>query len=185
MKKLIFVSMVAVTFCLTSNPVSAQISVELDFSYNSPGGDFGDIYDGGVGISIHPRFKIDDKIAVGLNVGGNAFLGGDFQDPTGSVTASVEAASVINVLGTIQYKVLDRNIGPYAELGLGVFSFKAGTVDAGSVVGGTIGTQDESFFGVAPKVGVMIGFFNIYGSYIAAGDLNYTQFGVGFRFGSK
>ncbi len=184
MKKIVFISIAALAFIFTSSSVFAQVSVELDFTYSSPGGDFADSYDGGIGIGIHPRFKINDNMAVGLYGGVEVFAGGDWEDPSSSITSSVDAAGVLAILGTFQYKFLERKISPYAEIGIGSFKYTAGTVDASSVVTGA-GFEDESYFGFAPKVGVMISFLNIYGQYVAAGDLSYTQFGLGFRFGSK
>ncbi|MCP4457612.1 MAG: hypothetical protein GY816_06240 [Cytophagales bacterium] len=185
MKKLVFVTIAALAFTLVSNPISAQVSVELDFSYSSPGGDFADSYDGGVGIAIHPRFNIRDQMAVGLLIGVDAFVGGDYSDPANSgLTASVSAAGIVAILGTFQYKILDRKITPYGEIGVGSYKYTAGTVDATSAITGAA-FEDTSYFGVAPKIGAMAGFFNIYAAYVAAGDLKYTQFGLGFRFGSK
>ena len=186
MKKLVLIAFVAVAVGLsTSYTTSAQgISVELDFSYNQPGGDFGDIYAGGVGVSLHPRFNINGKMAVGLNVGANGFVGGDIEnanDP--NLDTEISAAGVINVLGTVQYKLLDKKITPYGELGLGMFKMRQGDVSADT--GGDIELEDKSYFGFAPKVGAMVGFLNVYAQYVAAGDLKYTQFGLGFRFGKK
>lgn len=185
MKKLVLITFAAFAFGLTSSSVSAQVSVELDFNYNTPGGDFADSYAGGVGVSIHPRFNISDQMAVGLNVGAGAFIGGDFQDPSSSITSEVSAAGVTSILGSFQYKFIDKRVAPYAELELGMFKYTAGSVDAGTVVSGNVAFEDTTYFGFAPKVGVMVGFLNIYAAYVAAGDLKYTQFGLGFRFGSK
>ena len=186
MKKLVFFTITAFALGLTSSTISAQgISVELDLNYNTPGGDFADSYDGGVGVSIHPRFNINDKMAVGLSLGATAFVGGDYSDPGSSVTSSVSAAGVVSILGTFQYKLLERKITPYGELEVGSFKYTAGTVDAGTVITGATAFEDTSYFGFAPKIGFMAGFLNVYASYIAAGDLKYTQFGLGFRFGSK
>ena len=169
MKKLVFLSIAALAFMFASSSVQAQgISIELDFSYSSPGGDFADSYDGGVGVGIHPRFNISDQMAVGLFFGVDAFVGGDFTDPSSSVTSSVDAAGVGAILGTFQYKLLDRKITPYAEIGIGSYKYTAGTVDATSVVTGA-GFQDESYFGFAPKIGAMVGFLNIYASYMQLG----------------
>lgn len=179
-----FVVALAVVFATTQTSTAQGISVELDFSYNSPSGDFADVYSGGVGISIHPRYKLTDKMAVGLNVGGNAFLGGDFQDANNpSLDTEISAAAVVNVLGTVQYKLLDKKITPYGEMGIGMFKMRQGDVSSGT--GGNIALEDKSYFGFAPKVGAMLGFINVYGQYVIAGDLKYTQFGLGFRFGKK
>jgi len=187
MKKLVLIVLVAlVAGVSTSNTASAQgISVEMDFSYNQPGGDFGDIYAGGVGFALHPRFNINGKMAVGLNVGANAFVGGDYNDvndPT--LDSEISAAGIVNVLGTVQYKLLDKKITPYGEIGIGMFKSKS--ADTSSVdANGDFEIVDESHFGFAPKVGAMLGFLNVYAQYVTAGDLKYTQFGLGFRFGKK
>ena len=178
------IAIVGLAVSLTHNTASAQgISVELDFGYNSPGGDFGDVYSGGIGIALHPRFKLTDKMAVGLNVGSNVFAGGDFSG-SGGPSSSVSAAGTLNVLGTVQYKLLDKKITPYGELGVGMFKYKAGSIDSGSAQNGGA-FEDKTYMGVAPKVGAMIGFLNVHATYVLAGDLKYTQFGLGFRFGAK
>jgi hypothetical protein len=187
MKKLVLIVVVALVASVsTINTSTAQgISVELDFSYNQPGGDFADIYKGGVGVAIHPRFNINGKMAVGLNVGANGFIGGDFNDVNNpSLDTEISAAGIVNVLGTVQYKLLDKKITPYGELGVGMFKSKS--ADTSSLdANGDPEIVDESHFGFAPKVGAMLGFLNVYAQYISAGDLKYTQFGLGFRFGKK
>lgn len=173
------IAVAALAFSLSSNTATAQggFSIELDLGYNSPTGDFGDVYDGGVGIALHPRMKLNDKMAVGLSLGSNGFVGGDFG---GGASTSVSAAGILAVLGTVQYKVLDKKITPYGELGIGMFSGEVVTADAASASG-----EKVSKFGFAPEVGVMIGFLNASVTYALAGDISYTQFGLGFRFGAK
>lgn len=185
MKKLVLIVLVALVAGAATSTASAQgISVELDFSYNQPGGDFSDIYAGGVGVSLHPRFNINGKMAVGLNIGANGFVGGDIENASDpSLDTEISAAGVVNVLGTFQYKLLDKKITPYGEMGIGMFKMRQGDVSADT--GGDIQLEDKSYFGFAPKVGAMVGFLNVYAQYVAAGDLQYTQFGLGFRFGKK
>jgi len=180
MKKLVLLAFVAVAVGLTTSyTASAQgISVELDLGYNSPTGDFGDVYDGGVAVALHPRFKLNDKMAVGISAGVNGFVGGDYEDP--SLDSEISAAGIVAVMGTFQYKLLGKKITPYGELGIGMFN---GTVLAADASG--TGEESVSNFGFAPEVGVMIGFLNASVTYATAGDISYTQFGVGFRFGAK
>ena len=174
------IAVAALAFGLSSNTASAQgISVELDLGYNSPAGDFGDIYDGGVSVALHPRFKMNDKMAVGLSLGANAFAGGNLN---GGANTSISAAGITTILGTVQYKLMDSKITPYGELGIGMFSGKVLTADALNSSGNT---ESVSNFGFAPEVGVMIGFLNASVTYAMAGDIKYTQFGLGFRFGAK
>lgn len=181
MKKLTFIAVAALAFCLSSNDLSAQggFSIELDLGYNLPGGDFSDNYDGGVGVAIHPRMKIGDQMAAGLSIGANGFAGVDSSGGTGGA-GSVSAAGVTTVMGTFQYKLFDKKVTPYAELGVGLWS--------GEVLTGDVASQSAekvSNFGFAPEVGVMIGFLNASAAYTVAGDFNYIQVGLGFRFGSK
>ena len=173
------IAVAALAFGLSSNTASAQgISVELDFGYNMPGGDFGNTYDGGIGIALHPRLKLNDKMAVGLSLGTNGFIGGDL---SGGANTSVEAAGILTILGTAQYKLLDSKITPYGELGIGMFSGEIFTGDP--LNGATI--EKVSNFGFAPEVGVMVGLLNLSVQYAMAGDIKYTQLGLGFRFGAK
>jgi hypothetical protein len=188
MKKLLLIVIVAMAVSLstTSTSTAQGISVEFGFTGNLPQGDFGDFYDFGAGLYLHPRFKINDKMAVGLNIGGNGFVGGDYENPD-NPDASVSAAAVVNVLGSLQYKLLDKKVTPYGEIGVGMFKVRSVDVSAEDVVDGDgeLETKDFSYFGFAPKVGVMVGFLNLHASYVIAGDLNYMQFGLGFRFGKK
>jgi hypothetical protein len=179
MKKVLLIAVAVVTMGLYSNNASAQgISVELDFGYNAPSGDFGDIYDGGIGIALHPRLKLNDKMAVGLSIGSNGFIGGDL---SGGVNTSIEAAGILAVMGTVQYKLLDSKITPYGEFGIGMFN---GEIITGDPLNGAT-AEKVSSFGFAPEIGVMVGFLNASVTYAMAGDITYTQFGLGFRFGAK
>ena len=188
MKKLIFVTIAALAAVFTSSSVSAQgISVEIAGGGNSPGGDFAELYEFGFGVAIHPRFNISDKMAVGLNLGFDGFASGDIvSGGSGGSVPDLGVAAITTILGTIQYKLLDRKISPYGEVGIGVYKYKpANLIDLSGFSGNTDIYQETSYFGFAPKIGAMIGLLNGYIQYHAAGDLSYTQMGLGFRFGSK
>jgi hypothetical protein len=184
MKKLLLIVIVAMAVSLstTSTSTAQGISVEFGFTGNMPSGDFADLYKFGAGFYLHPRYKVTDKLAVGLSGSFNLFAGGDIGEDLG-VDSEISAAGVVSVLGTAQYKLIDKKISPYGELGIGIFKMRQGDVSGDA--SGEIELEDSSYFGFAPKVGVMVGFLNLHASYILAGDLSYTQFGLGFRFGKK
>jgi len=185
MKKLFLIALGTLVIGLSSNSASAQgISVELDLGYNIPGGDFGDLYDGGIGVAVHPRIKLGGQMAAGLSVGVNGFAGVDETGGTGNA-GSISAAGVTTVMGTFQYKLFDKKITPYGEIGVGLWTGEVATADASNVANGGIGTESVSSVGFSPEVGVMVGFLNLSASYTIAGDFNYTQIALGFRFGAK
>ena len=186
MKKLVLLSIAASAFFFSGSSVYAQgISVELGLTGISPGGDFAYQYNIGVGVSVHPRFKLNDKMAVGINVGFDGFAARS--DDGYSTLPDLGIASITTILGTFQYKFLERKIAPYAEIGMGMYNYKPKNLVDLVLFPDALGAvyEEDSYFGFAPKVGVMVSFLNIYAAYHAAGDLQYTQFGLGFRFGSK
>ena len=177
--------MLALAFVVCMHTTSGQgISVELDLGYNVPGGDFADAYDGGVGIAIHPRLKLGGNMAAGLSLGVNGFAG---VDQSGGVagTGDVSAVGVTTVMGTFQYKLFDRNITPYAEIGVGFWNGEIVSADLTNAATGNVPTESVSSVGFSPEIGFMLSFLNVYAAYTVAGDFNYVQAGLGFRFGSK
>ena len=106
MKRITFCLAIILGIVVTSE---AQIHVELGPSFQSPSGDFGEVYDFGVGFSIEPRITFD-KLGVGLYGGALGFAGG-------------------NVAGT---NVAAMTMTPYHNPGVSRYELHIGCVKANS-----------------------------------------------------
>ncbi|MBC6425993.1 MAG: outer membrane beta-barrel protein [Ekhidna sp.] len=165
MKKLLLIICLIATFAISAN---AQFHIELGMNGNSPQGDFGDVYQLGIGSYVEPKYAISENLDLGLLIGRNVF---------GGVDDDIKAASSLNILPTGTYRFSTNNVTPYVGAGLGLYFF-----DFGSVLGEE-STSTE--FGFAPRAGVYIGRLNLGVAYNVVKDLNFLQYNLGIRILSR
>ncbi len=177
MKKTILLFVFALV-CMTA---FGQIRVGLGLLGGAPGGNFGDLYDFGVGGYIEPKYSATKSLEVGVHLAWMAFAGGDVS----GTSASISAAKVVPILVVGQYYL--TNIGPkvYAGFGVGPYRVDFGSLDAGTSGGSIEDIGSETKFGFAPKVGVNFGGFDLGIAYHIVNDLNFLGFNLGFHFGKR
>ncbi len=177
MKKL-FITAIAVG--LLGYSASAQFHVELGLNFNSPSGDFGEVYDLGIGAFLEPKYSITENIDLGLYLGANGFAGADIA----GTTASVDATSVTPILATGTYRFVDSKVTPYAGLGLGIYSASIAGASVG-ITTASVTEESTTEFGFAPRAGVYLGRMNLGIAYNIAGDIEFLQFNLGVRIGNR
>jgi len=160
-----------------------QFRVGLGLIGGIPSGSFGDITDFGIGGYIEPKVSLND-LEVGVHLGGMAFAGANIDTGAGSVGLS--ATTVIPILAIGQYYLDVPGVTPYFGLGLGPYIVDGGSA-SGSAGGGTFTADVESTtkFGVAPKIGINIGGFDIGAAYHIVSDLNFLAINLGFHIGKR
>ena len=179
MKKLLLTTAFVGLLCYSS---FAQFHVELGLNFNSPSGDFGDVYDLGIGAYLEPKYALNENIDLGLYIGANAFAGADL-DLGGVGTASVSGTSVTPILATGTYRFMESNVTPYAGLGLGLYSADIASVSVGA--NNAAVEESTTEFGFAPRVGIYLGRLNLGIAYNIAGDIEFLQFNLGVRIGER
>jgi len=153
--------------------VMAQPSLEVGLNYALPQGSFGDVYQFGVGAGVLLRYNLTEQLAIGASGSANGF-GGDYQVAS-NPSRDVEGV-VLNISGLAQYKLFDRKVSPYGELGIGLYSIKDGSINF---------EEYTRTFGYAPKVGVMMDLLNVSAAYHMAGEVSFLQLSLGVRIGYK
>ena len=116
---------------------SAQIKVNVGGGLLFPMGDFGDAAKTGFGANVGGKYMLNEKMAVGLNIG--YFMMGEKVDGM--------KISIIPVSGSFTYYFGDGGLKPYASAELGYYTAKT-KIDALDV------DDSESDFGFAPVLGV-------------------------------
>lgn len=169
MKKIIF-GICCVVACIgTMNAQSSYKSFEWDIlrlGYVLPSGEG---VSGGLAISGEPRYNVNDMLSVGLRYE-FALFGSDLE---GDV--EIGASSSYALMGDYYLKN-DENNRLFAGLGIG--TFKAGTVTVNNVE-----VDGESAIGVIPRVGYEFGHLRIAAEYnllFKEGSSNY----IGLHFGA-
>ena len=116
---------------------SAQIKVNVGGGLLFPMGDFGDAAKTGFGANVGGKYMLNEKMAVGLNVG--YFMMGEKFDGL--------KISVIPVSGSFSYYFGEGAFKPYASAELGYYTTKV-KIDALDM------DESESDLGFAPVFGV-------------------------------
>ena len=185
MKKLFF-SIATVT--LFNYAVNAQFDVEAGVNFNSPTGDFADLYDFGVGGYLEPKYAISKHFDVGLLMAFNGFGGSEIVNPRFG-ERKVDPTSFITILPTATYKFKSGKVIPYVGLGVGMYVVEDVSFDAS---GNVLDNGRQGKFGFSPRAGVHVGRVNLGASYniVNVADFvlfdNFLQFNVGISiFGRK
>ena len=161
----------------------AQFGVGLGLTAGIPSGDFGDIADFGVGGYLEPKYLVNNNIAVGVNFTVMGFAGGDLSDAlTGGTPTELSAFVFVPVTAFADYMFLNQKVTPYAGLGLGPYFISGGETNVGNL-SFDLGSSTE--FGFAPRVGVLIGKFNMGGAYHIVNGANFISFRLGFDIGAR
>lgn len=180
MKKVLLIfHMLVGVILLNSNKCSGQgISVEVGYNALMAEDWLGTIYGSGQGAYLIPRINLSDKFSAGISLSLGT-LKGDLQNSQ-LPGAVITEGSITNIGASLQYKILDKKISPYLELGIGSYSLKQGEVNGASAE-----YEDISEFGASPKIGLMLWGANVFAAYHAGEDITYMQYGIGYRFGVK
>jgi outer membrane protein W len=145
MKKLslLFLAM----FCLFSFTANAQITGGATLGLQAPMGDFADVANMGVGINLFGKYMLNEKMAVGANLGYNRFGGEDYGWDEVDYDVSY---SMIPITGLFEYHFGGEAIKPYVGADLGIYSFGARVKFAGESE-----SDSELYFGLAPVAGIL------------------------------
>lgn len=147
MKKLLLI--VAVAFFAIS--VNAQIKLGANLGLSLPTGDFGDSFKAGFGGGVMGKYALNDKMAVGLNIG---YYSHKAKDAAGGSDVTF---SYMPITGSFQYFLGTEGFKPYVGADLGFYSCKAKTPSV-TYMGVTVGgTTTETDFGFAPVIGFEYG----------------------------
>ena len=144
MKKVLI--LVFVLFGLGALNSQAQINVGATVGAQLPMGNFGDAYNTGFGFNLSGKYMLNDNMAVGLNLGYNAF---------GSEIEGFKS-SMMPITALFEYQFGDGPFKPYvgADLGLYIFGYKIEM----TIMGQTIKESgSDMYFGFAPVAGVLYG----------------------------
>lgn len=160
----------------------AQVRVGFGLLGASPGGDFGDFYDFGVGGYLEPKYSVTEDLSVGVHLAWMAFAGGNISGSGTGSSVSLSAAKVVPVLAIGQYYFAAGKL--YAGLGLGPYIVDFGSID-GSSSGGSSSSSSDTKFGFSPKVGINLGGFDLGVAYHIVSDLNFLGFNLGFHIGKR
>ncbi len=171
----------------------AQFGFGIGLVGGLPTGDFADIADFGGGLYLEPKYLINDRIAVGLNIRTLGFAGGELEAvAAGTVTIDSELSAFYVVPLTVfgDYFFVDSKVSPYVGLSFGPYFIGGGDLETEVQNGLQTGSAEFDFdpqteFGFAPRVGVYIGKFNIGLSYNIADNFNFFDFRLGFDIGAK
>lgn len=168
---------------VASFSANAQFFVEFGASINVPRGDFGDLYELGIGGQVDAKYAVHPQIDLGVALGLYGFAGADdFDDPTAG-TIETSALSMFTAQATGTYRLLDNENTPFIGTGVGLYSY---TIDEVNVLGGFAEAQ-ETTFGIAPEVGAYLGPFSISIAYniLPEPEINFYQFNLGYFLGSR
>ncbi len=138
--------------------------VDVMGGYASPSGAG---LNGGLTMSIEPKYNLTDNIAVGIQLGTSIFS-------TDIAGASISGFGNYSLVG--EYYLGESTVRPFAGLAAGIYS-------GGSVsIGGQTATGGSNF-GFAPRVGVQLGHFRVAAEYNLVKDSNFLALKLGFTIG--
>lgn len=143
----------------------AQFHFEFGLSFNSSTGEFGKIYDNGVGLYAEPKFAVSDQLDIGLFVGHHVF------SAEGGFVVILDAVEMTQVMMSGLYRFKNEKSTPYVGLDLGVYSFKES---------GSGEQQQQTKFGLAPSIGMFAGRLNIGAAFNIVQDASYLQLNIGY-----
>lgn len=142
MKKLLLAAVVV----LFSLGASAQFKLGVSGGLGLPMGDFGDGYKMGFGGGVAGKYMLNEKLAVGLNIGYYSFTAKD------EFGGSDVKFSAMPITGLINYYFATEGFKPYVGADLGFYSCKSKTNFMGVDFSAT-----ATKFGFAPTVGFAYG----------------------------
>jgi len=139
----------------------------------------------GVVFTLHPHYRINDALAVGLRFEG-AGLG--YENPG---TSTVNVSLLYSYCATVEYYLLHGGFRPFVGAGAGFYvQSKIDSVSSNSSNNNTYNVQNQGTkFGFFPEVGFEAGKFRLYAAYNVLGktDLgqnnSYLSFNIGFFIG--
>jgi hypothetical protein len=133
-----------ITAILIAGSISAQINIGANFVFAFPYGDFGDVAGTSVGGSVEANFFLNEKFALGPEVGFDFF--GNNKDYDFDVDFQIIPISV-----KVEYYFNTKTFQPFVGLGLGYYIAKGEVnIDTGDGLDFHI-----DGFGMSPRVGVI------------------------------
>ena len=107
---------------------------------NVPTGDFGDVYKTGFGGTVTGRYGINERLNVGLNLGGQFFKA----DKDKVFNQDVKFR-IVPITALVEYNILTGDLKPYVGMDLGLYNARVDVGDA---------NDSDTKFGVAPTAGL-------------------------------
>jgi hypothetical protein len=146
MKKILLATVV-VLFAISAN---AQLKIGVNGGLGLPMGSFGDANKMGFGGGVVGKYLLNEKIALGLNIGYYSFAGKDL-----GLGITGEKLSIMPITALFNFYFASEGFKPYVGADLGFYSvkYKTPTIDLGGF--GTIEGSSETLtkIGFAPTVG--------------------------------
>ena len=144
-----FKTIAFILFALIAFNVHGQINVGLTVGPQLPMGDFGDIAKTGFGVDVVGKYMLNDNMAVGLNVGYISF--GKYE----VAGVATYESSMMPITALYEYYFGTEGFVPYVGADLGMYSYTAKSTINLPFLGETEVKATKSYFGFAPKVGVL------------------------------
>ncbi len=189
MKKIITIAMLIVLMVGFASHTKAQFSVGANAGFAIPTGSFQQTYNMGFGGYATVAYSLNDKMAIGFNMGVYSFSGSDF--PAGLNPSTL----TIPLFLDFKYFLNTEGFMPYVGTGIGVYlvSSKYTTLATPAfTAGGVIIEPAEPIkehsasskkFGVSPTVGFWLGDEFKYGAsatyHITVSDASYVAINIG------
>lgn len=150
--------------------------IDLGGTYSNPGGDE---LDAGFGFYVNPKFHMNDNLLLGAKYESIALAATDDD--------FLDVPTLVCYAATFDYYVCNDNLRPFAGVDLGIYEL--GTITT-TLMGQSSEIDLESKFGIAPKIGLSYGHFDICLQYNLIldqneyfDDFNYSSIKLGFHFG--
>lgn len=151
----------------------AQFHFEAGVNGNVPYETLDVAHDIGGGIFIETKYRITEKLDVGLFYSRNAFLGLNAEDDSYGVS------TVNPLLATVTYKVKNEDVTPYFGLGSGVYQVNSLLEISSGVRDPFLKTTE---FGFSTKAGIYLHFVDLGLAYHFSPRAQYLQVHLGIRF---
>ena len=176
---------------LTVTQLFGQLHLELGTSLNVPLDDFELYYNPGIGFYAEPKYALNNSFDLGLNVGLMTFSEEPYVDLAAvalplRTSVTVEAKQLYPLLVSGTYSFLSGDARPYLGLGTGLYfgkTIKTVIVEEGVTISNE--SRKVTEFGLSPRLGVFLGRVNLGVIYHAVEEVNFLQFNVGVRIGSR
>jgi outer membrane protein W len=121
--------------------VNGQIQVGAGLGLQMPVGDFSDGYNPGIGLHVAGKYLLNEKMAVGLNLG-YAKFGSEYEHLS---------CSMVPVTGLFEYYLGKKGkVTPYVGADLGLYN-----LGVKYKYEGTKTSDSELYFGLAPVAGIL------------------------------
>lgn len=159
-------------FILSPLAISAQVGFRLDAGL---GGalTFGSFKAYGISAFSEPKVTIGPNITAGIRLEGDVLVGGNIDDAGEDVSVGMSTRAATLIKG--EYYVSQSKVRPYVGLGLGRYT--AANVSASGT--GAASITAGNHFGVAPEIGIALGYFRLSAIYHIIGGQDILTLSTG------